>query len=122
MEVTLTSLTKQIPNDEAAYTWLESIRWPNGPVCPRCVTVGHAYHLKPKNGGRKTRTGTISQRKLWKCGSCRKQFSVTVGTVMERSKIPVRNWVMAFHLFSSGKNGLSSHELGPLLEVSHESA
>lgn len=120
--VTLASLSQQIPDEAAAYEWLESIRWPNGPVCPHCGVIGHAYHLKPKGEGRKTRTGKISQRKVWKCGSCRKQFTVTVGTCMEGSKIPVRKWVLAFHTLSAAKNGMSSHELGRQLDISHESA
>lgn len=121
-EVTLASLMLEIPDELAAYTWLESIRWPNGPICPHCGVIGHAYHLQPKNGGRKTRTGAVSQRKVWKCGDCRKQFTVTIGTCMERSKIPMRKWALAFHLFAGAKNGLSSHELGRLLKISHESA
>ncbi len=120
-KVTLASLTQPIP-DEAAYDWLESIHWPDGPVCPHCGTIGHAYHLKPQGEGRKTRTGNISQRKVWKCGACRKQFSVIKGTSMEGSKIPVRKWVLAFRLVSAAKNGMSSHELGRQLDISHESA
>jgi hypothetical protein len=99
---------------------LESICWPNGPVCPHCSVIGHAYYLEPKGEGRKTRTGTISQSKVWKCGSCRKQSSVIKGTCMEGSKIPVRKWVIAFHMLSAAKNGMSSHELGRQLDISHE--
>lgn len=122
MSLTLASITKDIPDEAAAYDWFESIRWPNGPICPHCGVINHAYHLKPKNGERATRTGNTSPRKVWKCGDCRKQFTVTIGTCMERSKIPLRKWAMAFHLLSAAKNGISSHELGRTLEISHESA
>lgn len=122
MEATTSMVIEAAASDEEAYTWLESIRWPNGPVCPHCGVVGHAYHLEPKNGARITSTGKATYRKVWKCGDCRKQFTVTVGTCMQGSHISVRRWVLAFHLVSAAKNGMSSHELGRQLEVSHESA
>jgi transposase-like protein len=122
-DISLASISEDLAKEQAAYDFLEAIRWPNGPVCPHCGTINHAYHLKPKSSeGRKTRTGAITFRKVWKCGACRKQFTVTVGTCMERSKIPLRKWVMAFHMLSASKNGVSSHELGRQLQISHESA
>ena len=121
-DITLNSIAQDLADEEKAYDFLEAIRWQTGPVCPHCGTINHAYHLKPKNGPRKTRSGKVTFRKVWKCGGCRKQFTVTVGTCMERSHIPLRKWVLAFHLLSAAKNGMSSHELGRQLGISHESA
>ena len=77
-------------NDEAsAYFLLEKLRWPNGPICPHCDN-DKAYFLTPKNGSsRKTNKGTSSQRRVWKCAKCRKQFSVITGTIMHGTKISI---------------------------------
>ncbi|MFH1113773.1 MAG: IS1595 family transposase [Pseudomonadota bacterium] len=83
-----------------ARTFLELVRWPHGPVCPHCGNK-KAYRLE----GEKTPPGT------WKCSACRKKFTVTVDTVMHRSHIPLRKWVMAFHLMSSSKKGISALQL-----------
>ncbi|HZT95557.1 MAG TPA: IS1595 family transposase [Chloroflexota bacterium] len=120
MKLTLDQVTKIAASERAAYDFTESVLWPHGPVCPHCGTVNHAYLLP----NQKTRTGRLSERKLWKCGEtkCRKQFTVTVGTVMEGSKIPLSKWVLAFNLFCAGKNGISSTELERQLGITHEAA
>jgi transposase-like protein len=99
-------------DDNAAREHLESLRWPDGPICPHCGTVGNAAELK----GKSTRPG------VYKCRDCRKPFSVTVGTVFERSKIPLSKWLLANHMLASGKKGVSSHEIHRTLGVTYKTA
>ncbi len=100
-------------DDIKAREYLESIRWPDGqPVCPHCKAHGGHYALK----GKAHRPG------LWKCAACRKQFSVTVGTVFERSKIPLSKWLMAAFLMCSSKKGISAHQLHRMLGVTYKTA
>jgi transposase-like protein len=85
---------------------LESVRWPNGPVCPHCGVVGDATKLEPRaNGKSHVRKG------VWNCNACRKQFTVTVGTVFEDSHVPLHKWLLAIHLMCSSKKGISAHQL-----------
>ena len=97
---------------DKAREYLEALRWPNGPVCPHCGVEGQHYALK----GAKCRPG------LWKCKDCRKQFSVTVGTVFERSKIPLNKWLLAVHLMCASKKAMSSHQIHRMLGVTYKSA
>lgn len=88
--------------EEQAREKLEAIRWANGVVCPHCGRVDGHTKLK----GKKHRPG------LWKCNNgCAKQFSVTVGTVMEGSHLPIRTWLMAFAILCSAKKGVSALQL-----------
>jgi transposase-like protein len=92
---------------------LEGLCWPNGkPVCPHCGVEGDHYQIK----GKTTRPG------LWKCKDCRKQFSVTVGTVFERSKIPLNLWLQAVYLMCASKKGISSHQIHRMLGVTYKTA
>ncbi len=91
---------------------LESIRWPNGPYCPHCGETEDIYEI----GGKSHRPG------LYRCRECRKQFTVTVGTVLERSHIPLHKWLLATHLLTSSKTGISIHQLHRLLRVTYKSA
>src|SRR5687767_3763512 len=95
-----------IPDEASARETLERLRWPNGPICPHCGVVGTAYRLTPKPGS-KTRQG------LWKCreNACRKQFTVTVGTVFADSHIKLGVWVAAIKLMAASKKGISAHQL-----------
>jgi transposase-like protein len=70
-------------------------------------------HLTPEDGaeGRKSRTGAVSQRRVWKCSACRKQFSVTTGSIFHGSKIPLRTWLLVLLEMVSSKNGVASREL-----------
>jgi transposase-like protein len=86
-------------DETAAREHLEKLQWPDGPVCPKCGTVNEATQLK----GKSTRPG------VWKCRPCQKPFSVTVGTVYERSHIPLHKWLLATHLLASSKMGISAH-------------
>ncbi|MDD5556551.1 MAG: IS1595 family transposase [bacterium] len=88
-------------SENEAREYVESIRWPQGPVCPHCGDKKRAYPLK----GKATRSG------VYKCGACRKQFTVTVGTVLHRSHISLRQWIIAFHLMCSSKKGVSALQL-----------
>jgi transposase-like protein len=105
-------LSKPYFHDEAAaFAHLESILWPNGPVCPHCGSIsGKHYDL------RKTRLG------LRKCSDCRKQFTVKVGTVFESAHIPLNKMLQAVYLLTSSKKGISSHQLHRVLEVQYKTA
>lgn len=97
-------------NDNAARVELERILWPSGPVCPHCGVVNHAYATK--------RPG------VYRCAEkgCRKDFTVTMGTVMERSHIALHQWMQAFHLLCSSKKGISSHQLHRTMKITYEAA
>ncbi len=100
----------QLSEDEVR-DYLEKQRWPKGPVCAHCQSA-NVYRM----AGKATRPG------LLKCRDCRKQFSVTVGTVMERSHIPIQKWVLAIHLMASSKKGVSAHQVHRMLKVTYKSA
>jgi transposase-like protein len=95
-----------------ARAYLEALRWPRGPVCPHCGVIGDHYAL----------TGKAHRPGLWKCHACREQFSVTVGTVFERSKIGLHVWLQAVYLMSSSKKGMSAHQLHRTLGVTYKTA
>ncbi|WP_420859879.1 IS1595 family transposase [Marivivens marinus] len=117
-------LSKPYMHDEAAaFAHVESIIWPQGPVCPHCGVVDRAYRLegvrtKPskKNPEGKERHG------LWKCRECRKQFTVRKGTIFEESHIEMFKWLQAIHLMVSSKKGVSAHQLHRVLEVTYKTA
>lgn len=97
-------------DDVAAREYLEATLWPNGPVCPKCGSVNDAYATK-KPG-------------LYRCKAkeCRADFTVTVGTVFERSKIALHKWLLASFLLCSSKKGMSSHQLHRILGVTYKTA
>jgi transposase-like protein len=101
-------------NDDAAREALETIRWPDGPYCPHC---GNADQDKIAKGA-----GKASRPGLYYCAACNGQFTVTVGTVMERSKIPISKWMLAMNLMASSKKGMSAHQLHRMLGVTYKSA
>jgi len=103
---------KRFNDEDAAREYLEAIRWPDGPICPHCGCIGRTSRLE----GKSHRAGLLF------CGDCRKQFSVTVKTVFERSKIPLHKWVLACHLLCASKKGMSSHQLHRMLGVTYKSA
>src|SRR5438874_491896 len=111
-DVNFATLAPYFTNERKAWKLLEDWRWPDGPVCPHCGVIGTAYFLKPTTGRvRKTSTGSQSFRRLWKCASCRRKFSVLVGTIFEDSKIPIAKWLQAYHMMAACKNGVSAKEL-----------
>lgn len=111
-------LSKPYFHDEAAaFAKLESIVWPHGPVCPHCGGKERVYALE----GVKDKKGRVRPG-LKKCGHCRKQFTVRVGTVFESSHVPLYKWLQATHLMCSSKKGISAHQLHRILEVTYKTA
>lgn len=107
-------LTNPIYHDnDAAREHLEALLWPTGPNCPRCGVTGDRI---TKLMGKSTRPG------VHKCKDCRKPFTVTVGTVMERSKVPLCKWVLAAQLMASSKKGMSAKQLERMLGTNYETA
>lgn len=107
------NLTDPIFQDaDLAREHLEATRWPHGAVCPHCGSVGEATKLQ----GRAARPG------VWQCNACREQFTVTVGTVFEKSKVPLNKWLLATYLMSSSKKGVSAHQLHRTLGVTYKTA
>lgn len=102
----MTKLTDTIFHDEdAARAHFEAIRWPTGRTCPHCGTVKNSTLLK----GKTTRAG------LYKCKDCRKPFTATMGTIYERSHIPLHKWLLATHLLCASKKGMSATQLHRML-------
>ncbi len=108
--LTLVQIMRHFSTDEAARTYLESVRWPNGPVCAHCGATNRIYPIAP-NPERKVRAG------LYECGDCKRQFTVTVGTIFEDSKVPLRKWLVAWYLLCSSKKGFSALQLQRALEL-----
>ncbi len=113
-------LAKKLTDESAAYELLEDMRRPDGPVCPHCESVNRAYFLKPRDGVRRTQTGKVSHRRLWKCAERRKQFSVLVGTIFEKSQVPLSKWLMALYMMSANKNGVAAYEVHRTLGVTNK--
>ena len=107
----LPALAKRIPDEASAYEFMEQLRWGDEPVCPHCGVVGGHYYLKPRDGERRTRTGAVTHRRLWKCHACRKQFSALTGTIFHRTKVPVRTWLFVLFEMVASKNGVSAREV-----------
>ncbi len=101
---------KHFKDDEAARKYLEALRWPDGPTCPHCGSINHAYATK--------RAG------LYRCAEaeCRSDFTVTTRSVMERSKIALHKWLLGFYLMCSSKKGVSAHQLHRTLGITYRSA
>ncbi len=92
-------------NEDAARRHFEALRWPDGPVCPHCGSLDNATELK----GKSTRAG------VYKCKGCRKPFTAMIGTVYERSHIPLHKWLLATRLICASKKGMSAHQLWRML-------
>src|SRR4051794_38146975 len=92
---------------DVATQFVADMRWPDGPVCPRCEGREHSY---------------LTTRRLWKCKACQRQFSVKVGTIFEDSPLGLDKWLPAVWLAANSKNGISSHELGRALGITQKSA
>jgi transposase-like protein len=93
---------------DVATDFVAKLRWPSGPVCPKCGSAEkHSY---------------ISTRRVWKCKTCKRQFSVKVGTIFEDSALGLDKWLPAIWLAANSKNGISSHELGRAIGTTQKSA
>ena len=111
LKLTLGDLDERFTDANAAAEYLEGIRWANGVVCPKCgESEREPYPLKNQ------------PRRLWKCRACRKQFTVTVGTIFESSHIPLHKWLLAFYLLCASKKGMSAHQLHRMLGVTYKTA
>ena len=103
-------------DEDKAREALEAVRWPDGPICPHCGNADGNRIAKVEGKKRSHRPG------LFYCNECKGQFTVTVGTVFERSKIPLSKWWMATHLLNSSKKGMSAHQIHRLLGVTYKTA
>ncbi len=99
-------------DNNAAREAMEAVLWPHGPVCPHCGSLERIG----KVSGKSARPG------LYYCGECKRQFTVTVGTIFERSKVPLSKWWLAVHLTASSKKGMSAHQLHRMLGVTYQTA
>ena len=91
---------------------LEALRWADGRFCPHCGETENTSFVR----GKKHRPG------LYYCNGCKSQFTVTIGTIFERSKVPLNKWLFAFHLMASSKKGISAHQLHRTLGVTYKTA
>ncbi len=107
LPTTLLEAIRYFSDADVATDFVAKLRWPSGPVCPRCGSVEHSY---------------LTTRRVWKCKGCKKQFSVKLGTIFEDSPLGLDKWLPAVWLIANSKNGISSHELGRALGVTQKSA
>lgn len=124
----MTDLTNPIFTDaDKARDHLEALRWPSGPVCPHCGATDH-HVSKVESSGKKTKEAykggkhRPARKGLYSCNSCNEQFTVQVGTVLEKSHIPLNKWLAGFYLMCSSKKGYSAHQLHRTLGISYKSA
>ncbi len=104
---TLLEAVRYFSDLDVATEFVAKLRWPDGPVCPRCEATEHSY---------------LTTRRVWKCKGCKKQYSVKLGTIFEDSPLGLDKWLPAVWLIANSKNGISSHELGRSLGVTQKSA
>jgi transposase-like protein len=110
----LSLIDSRFTDPVAASEYLESIRWPDGVVCPHCgESEREPYRLTGKS---------LGKRRVWKCRACRKQFTVQVGTIFESSHVPLNKWLAAFYLLCSSKKGMSAHQLHRSIGVTYKTA
>lgn len=111
-ELTLMQIMARFSTEEAARSYFESMRWPNGPVCPHCGNCDKDRVYKvTENAKAKVRPG------LYKCAECKEGFTVTIGTVMEDSHIPLNKWLIAFYIMCASKTQVSALQLQRQLEL-----
>jgi transposase-like protein len=103
-------------DEDRAREALEALRWPDGPVCPHCGNSDQDKIAKVEGKKQSHRSG------LYYCNECKGQFTVTVGTVFERSKIPLTKWWLAAHLLNSSKKGISAHQIHRTIGVTYKTA
>ena len=103
----LSEAIRYFADGDVAHEYVVALRWPGGPVCPRCGATEHSY---------------VSTRRLWKCKACRRQFSVKVGTIFEGSPLGLDKWLPALWTVANPETAPSSRELGRALGVTQKSA
>jgi transposase-like protein len=111
----LVKLIEKIGDEDHARQLLESVRWPEGPVCPHCGEINNAGKLKARPGSKKP-----VRKGVWKCYGCCEQFTVTVGTVFEDSHIPLNRWLLAAYLLCASKKGMSAHQIHRMTGISYK--
>ena len=118
-ETGLTKLVQAYADESKARALLESWRWPNGPVCAHCHNAGEKRISKLE--AQSTSPSGVRQG-VYFCGACRQQFTVTVGTVMERSHVPISKWLMALNLLCASKKSLSANQIHRMIGVTYKTA
>jgi transposase-like protein len=104
---TLQQAIKYFADPDKCLSFVVALRWPHGPVCPRCQSVEYRF---------------IKTRSLWECKGCKKQYSVKVGTIFEDSPIKLDKWLCAIWMIVNAKNGVSSYEIARAIGVTQKSA
>jgi hypothetical protein len=102
---TLVQAIRYFSDQDVCVGFVAKLRWPDGPICPSCDGKQHSY---------------LKTRRVWKCKSCKRQFSVKVGTVFEDSPIPLDEWLAAIWMLANSKDGASSHEMARSLGITPE--
>ncbi len=122
MENAIDIFAPRFQDEDAAREHLEAIHWPDGPNCPHCGSV-NAKRLPPqKRKPTKAHPGGTVRKGVVQCNDCRQQYTVTVGTVFERSKVPLNKWLLVNHLLCSSKKGMSAHQIARMIGVSYKTA
>jgi transposase-like protein len=104
-------------DEDKARLLLEGMRWPNGPSCPQCKQTSTVYHMQRLATSKKP-----GRKGLLRCRACKRQFTVTTGTVFEDSHIPMTKWLQAIYLITSSKKGMSAHQLHRMLGLTYKAA
>jgi transposase-like protein len=115
----LKEMAQAYADETKARELLESWRWPNGPVCPHCKNAGEKRISKLE--AQSTSPSSVRQG-VYFCGACRQQFTVTVGTVLERSHVPISKWLMTLFLLCSSKKSLSANQIHRMIGVTYKTA
>jgi transposase-like protein len=118
-ELNLMTLAQQYSDEDNAIALLESMLWPDGPVCPHCKNHKEKAIYKMES---KPDSKTKLRKGLYKCGACRKPFTVRVGTIFEDSHLPISKWLMAFFILSSSKKSISANQLSRMLKITYKAA
>src|SRR5262245_2845094 len=113
--LTLIQIQERFSTPDKAREYLEGLHWPNGPTCPFCGESKRVGAIA-WNPAKKVRAG------LKKCYACRKQFTVTVGTIFEDSHVPLHKWLIAVYLMCSSKKSMSAHQLHRMIGVTYKTA
>src|SRR5215469_5196364 len=109
-------IAPQYQDEDAAREYLESLNWPDGPVCPHCGLMESEDRKHYRLIGKATSDKPV-RKGVYKCYGCRKQFTVTVNTIFSDSKIQLHKWLLAIHLMCTSKKGISAHQLMRNLEL-----
>jgi transposase-like protein len=110
-------------DEAAAFAHVEALLWADGRVCPHCGVIGNSYPLKGvRSKASKKNPNGVERHGLYKCGDCRKQFTVRIGTIFEESHLELHLWLQAIHLMTSSKKGISAHQLHRTLECTYKTA